>query len=232
VAGLINIYCDESCHLENDRQTAMVLGAISIPENKLAEIKSRIADIRRRHKMSPQFEFKWTKVSPAKLGLYQDLIDYFFDDDDISFRCVVIPDKAALKHDKYDQTHDDWYYEMYFKLLKYMVNPSNKYQIYIDIKDTRSKEKVVKLQDKLCTSSLDFSRSIIQKVQQVRSHEVALVQLSDLLIGAISYKFRNLDGSAAKQEIVARIASRSRYSLTKSTLPSESKFNIFVWQAD
>jgi hypothetical protein len=232
VVGLINIYCDESCHLENDGQPAMVLGAISIPESKLNEIKSRIADIRRRHKMSPQFEFKWTKVSPAKLGLYQDLIDYFFDDDDISFRCVVIPDKAALSHGIYKQTHDDWYYQMYFKLLKYMVNPNNKYQIYLDIKDTRSKEKVARLHDVLCDNSLDFSRNIIQKVQQVRSHEVALVQLSDLLIGAISYKARKLDSSLAKQEIVERIIKRSRYSLTQSTLPNESKFNIFVWQAD
>ncbi len=182
--------------------------------------------------MSPQFEFKWTKVSPAKLGLYQDLIDYFFDDDDISFRCVVIPDKAALSHGIYKRTHDDWYYQMYFKLLKYMVNPNNKYQIYLDIKDTRSKEKVARLHDVLCDNSLDFSRNIIQKVQQVRSHEVALVQLSDLLIGAISYKARKLESSLAKQEIVDRIIKRSRYSLSQSTLPNESKFNIFVWQAD
>lgn len=26
-----NIYCDESCHLENDRQQAMVLGAAPVP---------------------------------------------------------------------------------------------------------------------------------------------------------------------------------------------------------
>ncbi len=28
MSQVFNIYCDESCHLENDRQKAMVLGAI------------------------------------------------------------------------------------------------------------------------------------------------------------------------------------------------------------
>jgi len=27
---IYNIYCDESCHLEHDRQPVMVLGAISV----------------------------------------------------------------------------------------------------------------------------------------------------------------------------------------------------------
>lgn len=29
---LINIYCDESCHLENDESDIMVLGAITCPD--------------------------------------------------------------------------------------------------------------------------------------------------------------------------------------------------------
>jgi len=27
---IFNVYCDESCHLEHDRQPVMVLGAISV----------------------------------------------------------------------------------------------------------------------------------------------------------------------------------------------------------
>ena len=32
--NLYNIYCDESCHLEHDRQKAMVLGGIWCPYDK------------------------------------------------------------------------------------------------------------------------------------------------------------------------------------------------------
>ncbi len=230
MSELINIYCDESCHLENDGQKAMVLGALSIPDGKRSEIKSRISDIRKRHNVSYNFEFKWTKVSPAKLDLYRDLIDYFFDDDDIRFRCVIIPNKNSLNHAQFNQSHDDWYYKMYFLLLKYIIKPQHKYQIYIDIKDTRSNHKVQRLHDMLCNGQLDFSKKIIKRLQQVRSHEVNFIQLTDLLIGTVSYKARELNTSPAKQNLVEHIIARSRYSLTKSTLPTEEKFNIFVWQ--
>jgi len=31
MSQVFNVYCDESCHLENDHQTAMVLGAVWCP---------------------------------------------------------------------------------------------------------------------------------------------------------------------------------------------------------
>ncbi len=31
---IFNVYCDESCHLENDHQSAMVLGAVWCPLEK------------------------------------------------------------------------------------------------------------------------------------------------------------------------------------------------------
>ncbi|HEY91926.1 MAG TPA: DUF3800 domain-containing protein, partial [Dehalococcoidia bacterium] len=113
-----NIYCDESCHLENDRQTVMVLGAIWCPFKKTSEIAGRIRDIEVYHKFQPTFEIKWTKVSPARLQFYMDVLDYFFDDDDLHFRALVVPDKSILRHNVYQQSHDTWYYKMYFDMLK------------------------------------------------------------------------------------------------------------------
>lgn len=229
--GLVDIYCDESCHLENDGHSAMVLGALHLPDARRKEVVGRIADIKRRHGMPPEFEFKWTKVSPSKLQMYMDLIDYFFDDDDLRFRCVIAPNKSALDHNKFKQSHDEWYYKMYYYLIGHLMKPRSRYRIYLDIKDTRSNLKVEKLHDTLCNSTADFSRKMIERVQQVRSHEVAQVQLADLLIGAMSYHARGLSTSKAKNRLVSRIAARSGYTLSKSTLYKEDKFNIFYWQA-
>ena len=55
------------------------------------------------------------------------------------------------------------------------------------------------------------------------------MQLADLLIGAVSYVHRELHGSEAKLKIIEKIKHRSHYSLTKSTLLKEDKFNLFVW---
>lgn len=232
MSDIINIYCDESCHLEHDHQKAMVLGAVWCPCELAASISKRIREIKDAHGLGGSFEIKWTKVSPAKSDFYLDLVDYFLDDDDLHFRALVIPDKSLLNHEMHDQTHDDWYYKMYFDLLKVIIDPKLRYHIYIDIKDTKGADKVSNLHDVLCNANYDFSRKIIQRIQTVRSHEVNILQLADLLIGAISYANRGLSGNAGKEAIIARLKERTHYSLIRTTLLRESKMNLFLWHAN
>src|SRR5574344_1945987 len=157
---LYNIYCDESCHLTNDaiNNTAMVIGGIICPDDKKKEVFDRIREIKTKHGISIDAEIKWNKVSPAKLDYYIDLVNYFFDDCDLIFRAIVIPDKQVLRHNDFNQSHDDFYYKTYFNMLKTVLEPGKEYAIYIDIKDTRSQKKVEKLHEFLCNSSYDFKR--------------------------------------------------------------------------
>ena len=228
---VFNVYCDESCHLEHDHQGVMVLGAIWCPLERAREIGRSIRDIKKQHGLGRDFEIKWTKVSPGRVDFYAELINYFFEEPDLHFRALVVADKTSLAHEVYGQTHDEWYFKMYFTMLKAILRPNASYRIYLDIKDTRSAPKVRKLQDILCNNTYDFSREIIQKVQTVHSHEVEQLQLADLLIGAIAYANRNLSGSSAKQRLVELIRVRSSYSLTLSTLYKEEKLNLFRWNA-
>lgn len=237
---LINIYCDESCHLENDNQTIMALGAVSCPAAKKAEIFNRLIELKKKHNLIPKhiknpkqnratYSLKWNKVSKAKLPFFKDVIDYFFDDNDLCFRVLIVPDKKNLDYARFGLDHDKFYYRMYFSMLKVILNPDYGHNIFIDIKDTRSREKVHKLEEVLRNDKYDYSKEIIKKVQQVRSHEVELVQLADLFTGAVSYVNRGLNTSAAKNELIEHIRHRSRYTLQKSTLIKERKFNIFIW---
>ena len=226
-----NIYCDESCHLENDRQPVMVLGAVWCPLEKTRDMSVHLRDIKERHGLSPKFEVKWTKVSPAKQAFYLELLDYFFDSDDLHFRALIVPDKSSLKHELYGQDHDTWYYKMFFDMLKVILNPQDRYRIYLDIKDTRSAAKVSKLHDVLSNNIYDFKREIVERVQTVRSDEVELIQLTDLFIGAVSYANRRLSANRAKLALVQQMRNRSGYQLTRTTLLQERKVNIFVWQA-
>jgi len=226
-----NVYCDESCHLENDGQKAMVLGAVWCPKDKRLEIAERIREIKQKHGLGRDFEIKWTKVSPSKLAFYQDIVDYFFDDDDLHFRGLVVPDKSVLDHERHQQDHDEWYYKMYFTMLKTIFDPESRYYVYIDIKDTLGHEKVEKLQDILCTNAYDFSRKMIADVKRVQSHEVEHLQIADLLIGALSYLHRELSGNSAKEALIARIRQRSGYRLTCNTMIRELKFNLLIWSS-
>ena len=231
MAVTYNIYCDESCHLKNDCQNVMVLGAVWCSMEKSRSIAIDIREIKKRHNMPPKFESKWIKVSPAKLNFYQDLLDYFFNNVDLHFRALVVPDKSLLNHEIFGQDHDTWYYKMYFDMLKVILNPDDSYRIYLDIKDTRSAIKIVKLHDVLCNNMYDFQRQIIERVQTVRSHEIEMLQITDLLVGIISYANRHLSDSPAKLALLGHMRKRSGYELTKTTLLRESKVNLFMWHA-
>jgi hypothetical protein len=225
----INIYCDESCHLEHDGHDVMALGAVSCPADSAREIARRLRELKLRHGLPEEFEIKWTKVSPAKTDFYRDVVDYFFDDDRLRFR-GLLASKRGLRHDDFAQDHDTWYYKMYFDLLKIMLTPDAVYQIFIDIKDTRTGPKLSKLHQVLSNNIYDFDREIIGTVQGVESVQVQQVQLTDLLTGAIGYANRGLATSSAKLDLVDRIRARSGYRLDRSTLFGEEKFNLFHWR--
>lgn len=225
----VNLYCDESCHLPNDGQVLMVLGVVSCPVEKTREIAQRLREIKQAHGMPANFEVKWNKVSPARQDFYRAWVDYFFDDDDLSFRAVVA-DKTGLRHGAFDQDHDDWYFKMMFTLLGRVIQPDGRFRIYLDRKDTRSARKVSKLHDVLCNNVLDFDREVVERVQVIESHFVEQMQLADLLLGAVGYENRGLSGNAGKEIIIARIKERSGYALTRSTLLRASKFNLFLWR--
>jgi hypothetical protein len=229
--GVFNIYCDESCHLLHDGQKSMVIGAVWSPVEKAREIAVRLREIKARHGLSPRFETKWTKVSKGRANFYIETVDYFFDDNHLHFRGVVIPDKDRLDHAAYGHDHDTWYYKMFFTLLEPLLDPEGRYRIYLDKKDTRSAAKVAMLHDVLCNNMYDFDRRIIERVQVVQSHEVEQLQLCDLLIGALSYTSRGLAKNVAKNALIERIRQRSGYQLTHTTLLKEAKFNILKWQA-
>jgi len=229
---IFNVYCDESCHLENDHQKAMVLGAVWCPLEKVREISVRLREIKKRHGLPSDFEVKWTKISPAKSQFYLDWVDYFFDDDDLHFRALIVPDKTLLRHGAFSgQDHDVWYYKMYFDMLKVILRPQACYRIYLDIKDTRGGAKIKKLHEVLCNNLYDFSRDIIERVQLIHSREAELLQLADLLIGAVSYANRGLQESKGKLQLVERIKKRSKYRLTQTTLYAEQKVNLLRWRA-
>jgi hypothetical protein len=226
-----NIYCDESCHLENDHLRVMSLGAIWCDKIAVKRISEQLRQLKTKHGLSRQFEIKWTKVSPAKLDFYRAVIELFFNTPELHFRGVVIPDKSLLKHDQYNQSHNSFYYKMLFILLKTIFSPRQQYAIYLDIKDTRSQKMVDGLHDCLCNSQYDFDRDNIRLIQQIRSHESELLQLADLLIGALSYLHRNLTTSVTKLALIEYIKKQSGYQLTHNTLYKEDKFNLLIWQA-
>lgn len=221
---MINIYCDESCHLEHDNQKVMVIGGISCPNSYRHIVYKDIQSIKLKHNL-PYVEIKWTKVSKSKIEFYKELIEYFFKNELLSFRAVVIPDKDQLNHSKFSQTHDEFYYKTYYFLLRKMMRNKDKLNVYLDIKDTRSNQKIRKLKEILNNC---IHNENLKNIQHVRSHENVILQLTDLFIGATSYKNRNLQTSQPKLTIVDLIETLSNQKLDETSNYSENKFDVFI----
>lgn len=186
-----NIYCDESCHLEHDNEKYMVLGGIICEKSIRNKIKRDIIEIKKKNDIKENAEIKWNKVSPAKIKYYKDLVDYFFENVDLRFRALII-DKTQLRHSEFNQTHDDWYYKMYYQLLLNLLEPKQENYIYLDIKDTKSAKKVEGLKRYLSFKLMDYEFEGIKNIQSINSQESTIMQLADLLIGAIGYRNRKI----------------------------------------
>ena len=233
---MINIYCDESCHLEHDNSNIMVLGAMSCKADAKETIFKDIRKIKMEFGLDSRFEIKWTKISKSKVDFYKRLVDYFFENDNLWFRGIIACHKKNLNNCKYnDGDYNTWYYKMYFSLLNPIIYESEKYKILIDIKDTHGGPRVKKLHEVLCNNKYDFKSEVIQGIYQINSKESEILQLADLMIGALSYYHRGLltNGlNSGKVELINYIQKKYKIDLDKITNRNEKKYNLFIWEPE
>ncbi len=175
-----NIYCDESCHLEND---VMTIGSVWVPKEKRRMICEEIKRIKQQNGLPISYELKWTKVSSAKRGAYIDLIIKFFDDSNCHFRGVVVNGKSKLDFSRFSGDYNDWYYKIYYLMLKEIPEPADQMNVYMDIKQENSASNMALLKNFLV---FHLGESSIKNFQVIRSDEVEIMQMTDVIIGAIS----------------------------------------------
>ena len=140
----------------------------------------------------------------------------------------MVPDKDILDHSAFDQDHSTWYYKMFYVLLNVILKNKADFNLYLDIKDTQSNAKVLELKRILNIASIEDVA--ISNAQQIRSHEVELMQVTDILIGALSYVHRGLDGNKGKLKLIELIETYLEKNMSTSSSVEESKFNVLVWK--
>ena len=231
---IINIYCDESCHLRNDHHKSMVIGGVSCPISKVRDITSKIKITKEKFGIPRNQEVKWTKISPAKKDFYSELVDLFIREDCLRFRAVKVQNKDILKHEEYHQTHNEWYYKMYYTMLTHILKSQKDYNIYIDIKDTIGCEKIRKLKGVLERKKQRDDLDILN-IQQIRSHESEILQLADILIGAVGYKDRLseiINPNQVKILLCKKIENELSVDFDRKSRFADEKFNLLIWEGN
>lgn len=224
-----NLFLDESCHFETDRSSVMCIGYIKVPELSYHELYNCIREIKAQHKS--RFELKWNKFSNSRIEFYKALVDLFFDSP-MEFKCILVKYKDRLSHEEFNGgPHGNFYYKITYFLLK-PSNPELKYKVYLDVINTRGKERLDKIQESF--KDLHNGESPFIWFQHLHTENL-FFQLTDLFVGAITYKARVAKGNLkdvhpGKMEFIKYLEQKAGYILDESSEPWETKFNILDHQ--
>lgn len=225
MSPLFKIFCDESCHLAHDGSDIMVFGAMCCPAEEVERLNRQIKVLRQTHNY--QTEIKWTKLIAQQWLFYQNLIDFILHEQCLRFKAAVVQNKRNLDHDRFNEgSHSNFYYKMaYFSLRDFLVS-GHAYRVYLDYMDTEGAEKGRKLGEVLRNGNKEINAI---DVYTIRSHESQLIQLCDLVIGAVAYANRSdiPKQSIIKNQIIQYLEQKLHRKLDMGTPPWEEKFNLF-----
>lgn len=225
-----SIFCDESCYLQFDSSDIMCIGAIIVPETDLNTYKSELKRIKRKYGIL--HELKWNTVSRTHIAMYDEILRLFFDSSMV-FRSVLIKNKSNIQaHSLGRDEYNRFYYSVVERLIRFSIRHTssniNSYRVFLDLKDNNGKIKLATIHSELI--SMIGTNDEILSFQNIRSHESQFIQLADIIIGAITYRARRLNGSEAKLHIVKLIEGLSGYNLNEGTEPGDDKFVIYDFQ--
>jgi hypothetical protein len=220
------VYCDEVnpdiLTSASPRSRYLMIGSLWLPADLRDEIKSRVKALRQRH--HTWGEIKWSKVSPNRKDFYLELIDLFIGyHDNLRFRCIAV-DRTQVNLAFHDNDSELGFYKFYYQLLHHWILDFNTYRIFCDVKSNRDPKRLPVLAQCLSRANLTSS---IYSIQSLPSHEVVLIQICDLLLGASSSR---INGTLGKGTTKAAVVQRLETALGHSLHPThkgEEKFNIF-----
>ena len=219
------VYCDESgLEALNDKQAHLFssIGGIWMPSEYRSEFKEALNSIKEKHNIHG--EFKWNKVSPSYLNFYSDIIDFFFSTENLRFRVILMESDKIDNYKFHNGDSELGFYKFYYQLLHHWILDFNEYDIFLDLKVNRDRNRLNSLNTVLDNSNLT---SNIKQVQGLPSDESLGIQLADLLTGLVGAKFNNKTTSEAKLALINKIEREYINKAIGSTPKAEEKFNVF-----
>lgn len=219
------VYCDESrpelFSSKNPGASFLAIGSVWLPADQKSYVKNDIKGLLKKHKLFG--EIKWNKVGNKSINLYKDIITYFFLNENLRFRVILVEQQLVDLVRFHQNDAELGFFKFYYQLLHNWILDFNSYRIFLDEKTTRKRDRLITLKKVLANSNIS---SIIDFIQALPSDEVLLIQLADLLTGLVNAKFNKQTTSPLKTELIEH----TEGVLGKEINPTpkrEEKFNIF-----
>ncbi len=222
------VYCDET-HADlvtpkPKNSQAPLVGSLWLPADLREEVKSRIVGLREQHRVHG--EMKWRKVSPSKVDFYIDLVDLFVSfGPELRFRCLAVERKAMNVRLRNSEAQLG-IYMYYYLALQHWILDQNEYAVFCDLKTNRDRTRLASFRRVLNDAN---HTSAIANVQFLPSSEVVLLQLCDVLLGAVSARIiGRKDLGEAKESVIVHLEQRLDQSRLQTTATSEKEFDVMA----
>jgi hypothetical protein len=231
----LHICCDES------RQTAdryMVIGGLIT----LRENEARFAEVMALYRQSQNMhaEIKWTKVSDQKLREYQALIDLFFTLNRVLHFKAIVVDTQEIDNQAYNKGDVELgFYKLMYQFLLHSfgayLRRGDRCIIHLDHRIT-SRYKLSTLCAVLnngLRKKYGFAEGPVRNVEATDSKKSDLIQVADVLMGAIGYEMNGAHtrtgAKRSKVRLAEHIAQKAGLlNLQQPTPRSKPEFSI--WQ--
>lgn len=234
--NVIHIYCDESCQTHH---RYMVFGGIIIPLSNKDAFRAAVEIWRRDNNMTA--EMKWGKVSATKLDRYKEWVDLFFlliGAGRIHFKSVVF-NTHEIDYATYHQGDRELgFYKFFYQLLvnkfgPYAKSDEDRLLVFLDRRKTRYRLR--NLRDVLNNGIRKKYglANVLRSVEPLDSKKSDLLQMTDVIIGAIGYHWNDhhtrAAASKARVELAEYIAVKAKLSTLKQETPWAQRF-FEIWQ--
>jgi len=220
------VYCDESRHDAGPGSHFMAIGSLWVPRCRKPELTKALRSLFR--EVGLHAEVKWNKVSAARLDAYERIVDFFFAQEALRFRVIVV-DHSKFDPDRFHGGDRELgFYKFYYELLVQWLEPGNEYLILLDFKQNQSASRYRDLRAVL-TRKLRGEAKILD-LTVIDSRETPLAQLCDVLTGAVASAWcGEARAGSAKAELTAHIARHRGLPAMNIASASRavSKFNVF-----
>jgi hypothetical protein len=230
-----HIYADES------RQTGhpyMLYGMIFSPAGaSTLELERQIITLRDSHRFGAE-EIKWNSTSKKKVDLYKSVVDVFFEAQSASFRCMKIEPGKIERHKYHEGDHETAFYWGYGMALSRNLQAIHEYEIFMDARTDERPNRVADLRASINAHWIQkqlaqkmIANEIVRDIKTVDSKKYNLLQITDVLTGAVGFAMEkrdeSLESSPAKIELMKHIADRIGCECLATHHGLGTRFNIW-----
>jgi hypothetical protein len=228
-----NVYIDESSE-RGLRYT--VIGGVIVPSSVAKEITAEIQN----HKKHPSSELKWNRLDSRKIKLYEAVLKSFLDRrtaKKLHFHCIVI-DNEKVDYDYSSGSVDLGFNKFIYQILLKFARLYSPRMLYVYPDERRTPQTGAQFRDVLNNGAAIHREIQCRPFKLVEFHKsvlTPLIQLADMLIGAVAYEVNghNLQPNANSGKLAFLEALKSGTGISSfhsSTRFAEKTFT--VWHFD